>query len=118
MKPVDLIDYQIKNSSKRGDLVLDLFGGSGTTLIACENSGRTCAMMELDPKYADVIVKRWQNQTGQQAVHADLNLTFNQIESMRGGENYEFSRQVVITGSAEAANDAEYNQKKAGISHE
>ena len=85
MKPVDLIEYQIKNSSKRGDLVLDLFGGSGTTLIACDNTGRVARMMELDPKYVDVIVNRWQNLTGKQAVHAELNLTFDQIDAMRKG---------------------------------
>jgi DNA modification methylase len=85
MKPVDLIEYQIKNSSKRGDLVMDLFGGSGTTLIACENTGRTGLLMELDPKYVDVIVKRWQNQTGKSASHAELNLTFDQIDAMRRG---------------------------------
>lgn len=59
MKPVELVERAIVNSSKRGNFVLDQFGGSGTTLIACENSGRTCYMMELDPKYADVIVKRY-----------------------------------------------------------
>ena len=59
MKPVGLFGYQIQNSSKRGDLVLDTFGGSGTTLIACEQLGRKCYMMELDPKYCDVIRKRY-----------------------------------------------------------
>ncbi len=70
MKPVDLIQYQVENSSKAGDIVLDLFGGSGTTLIACEKTGRTNRSMELDPKYCDVIVRRWQNFTGKAAVHA------------------------------------------------
>lgn len=59
MKPVGLFGYQMKNSSRGGDIVLDLFGGSGTTLIACEQLGRKCYMMELDPKYCDVIRKRW-----------------------------------------------------------
>jgi len=59
MKPVELFAYQIKNSSKKGDSVLDTFGGSGTTLIACEQLDRKCYMMELDPKYCDVIRKRW-----------------------------------------------------------
>jgi site-specific DNA-methyltransferase (adenine-specific) len=71
MKPVDLIEYQVKNSSKRGDTVLDLFGGSGTTLIASEKTGRTARLMELDPRYCDVIVRRWQNFTGQRAAHAE-----------------------------------------------
>lgn len=68
MKPLDLIGYQIKNSSKKSDIVLDLFGGSGSTLIACEQTNRKCYTMELDPRYADVIIKRWENLTGKKAV--------------------------------------------------
>lgn len=68
MKPVRLIAQLIRNSSKRGDRVLDIFGGSGTTLIAAEQLDRTCYMMELDPRYADVIVARWEKMTGQTAV--------------------------------------------------
>ena len=65
MKPVELFAYQVKNSTKTEDVVLDLFGGSGTTLIACEQLGRRCYMMELDPKYCDVIRKRyWKLVTG------------------------------------------------------
>lgn len=60
MKPVALFDYQIKNSSKSGDVVLDLFGGSGTTIMACEQDGRNTYVMEYDPKYVDVIIKRWE----------------------------------------------------------
>ena len=67
MKPVPLFDYQIKNSSKQGDAVLDLFGGSGTTMIACEQNGRNAYLMELDPKYADVIITRWEEFTGKKA---------------------------------------------------
>ena len=67
MKPVPLFDYQIKNSSKQGDVVLDLFGGSGTTMIACEQNGRHAYLMELDPKYADVIITRWEEFTGKKA---------------------------------------------------
>lgn len=67
MKPVPLFDYQIKNSSKAGDNVLDLFGGSGTTMIACEQDDRNAYLMELDPKYADVIIKRWEDFTGKNA---------------------------------------------------
>ena len=59
MKPVEMLVYLIKNSSQRGDMVLDTFGGSGSTLIACEETGRVCRTMELDPKYCDVIRKRW-----------------------------------------------------------
>ena len=67
MKPIDLLVYLIKNSSKENDLILDLFGGSGSTLIAAEQTQRTCYMMELDPKYCDVIIKRWGNLTNQKA---------------------------------------------------
>ncbi len=68
MKPVALFDYQIKNNTKGGDIVLDLFAGSGTTVIACEQNGRTAYVMEYDPRYCDVIVKRWENLTGEKAV--------------------------------------------------
>ncbi|WP_010500100.1 DNA modification methylase [Paenibacillus elgii] len=64
MKPVPLISYPIKNSSKIGDIVLDSFGGSGSTLIACEETGRICFTMELDPNYADVIVSRYMEHAG------------------------------------------------------
>jgi DNA modification methylase len=68
MKPVALFEYQLLNNTKGGDLCLDLFGGSGTTLIACEKNGRYARIMELDPKYCDVIVRRWQAFTGKQAM--------------------------------------------------
>ena len=67
MKPVDLISYQIKNSSQKNNIVLDLFGGSGTTLIACEQLNRICYTMELDEKYCDVIINRWETLTGKKA---------------------------------------------------
>ena len=68
MKPVELIERAIRNSSKSRDIVLDLFGGSGTTLIAAERTGRSARLLELDPKYVDVIIERWQNLTGEVAV--------------------------------------------------
>ncbi len=68
MKPVELIAYQMQNSTKKGDTVLDLFGGSGTTLIAAEQTGRQCRMLELDERYADVIVKRFESLTGQKGI--------------------------------------------------
>lgn len=68
MKPVELVEKAINNSSKPGDVVIDLFGGSGTTLIASEQTKRRCRMMELDPKYCDVIITRWETLTGQKAV--------------------------------------------------
>lgn len=67
MKPVELMEYQILNNTKGQDVVLDLFGGSGSTLIACEKTGRKARLMELDPKYCDVIVKRWEDFTGKKA---------------------------------------------------
>lgn len=67
MKPVGLFEYQMLNNTKGGDIVLDSFGGSGTTLIAAEKNGRFARIMELDPKYCDVIVKRWEDFTGQKA---------------------------------------------------
>lgn len=68
MKPVPLCAKLIQNSSKRGDNVIDFFGGSGSTLMACEETGRNCYTLELDPKYADVILTRWEEATGERAV--------------------------------------------------
>lgn len=68
MKPIALFDYQIKNNTKGGDAVLDLFDGSGTTIIACEQNGRCAFAMELDPRYVDAAIGRWEQLTGQKAV--------------------------------------------------
>lgn len=76
MKPVALVERAIRNSSKSRDLVLDPFGGSGTTMIACEKAGRRARLIELDPKYVDVIVRRWQDFTGQQATRASDGVAF------------------------------------------
>lgn len=67
MKPVSLFAYQIMNSTRRGETVLDVFGGSGTSVVACEQTGRHCACVELDPHYASVIVDRWEKLTGGKA---------------------------------------------------
>ena len=72
MKPVALFEYQMLNNTKGGDIVLDLFGGSGTTMLAAEKNGRHSRLMELDPKYCDVIVKRWEDFTGKQAILSEL----------------------------------------------
>jgi len=80
MKPVELVERAIGYSSKTGQLVLDLFGGSGSTLIACEKTARDCRMMELDPKYCDVIVTRWQNFSGKQAIHKVSGKTFDEMK--------------------------------------
>lgn len=67
MKPVKLVARFMINSSKEGDTVADIFGGSGTTMIAAEQLKRRCLMMELDPHYCDVIIKRWEDYTGKKA---------------------------------------------------
>jgi site-specific DNA-methyltransferase (adenine-specific) len=81
MKPVALFEYQLLNNTKGGDIVLDSFGGSGTTLIAAEKNGRTAMIMELDPRYCDVIVKRWQEFTGKQATHAETGKPFAEVKN-------------------------------------
>lgn len=78
-KPVALAEEALDKTTKQGWLVLDLFGGSGSTLIACEKTGRHARLMELDPKYCDVIIKRWQDFTGKQAVHEETGKTFGEI---------------------------------------
>ena len=79
MKPVDLFRYQIENSTRPRDAVLDLFGGSGTTMIACEQAGRHAYLMEVDPKYCDVIIRRWQEFTGKAAVRDADGVTFDSL---------------------------------------
>lgn len=78
MKPVELFRYLMENSTKKGDSVLDSFGGSGTTLVAAEQTGRIAYLMELDPVYVDVIIKRWQEMTGLEAVRDD-GKTYNSL---------------------------------------
>jgi len=83
MKQVELIERALVNSSKAGDIVVDLFGGSGSTLIGCERRGRKARLMEIDPKYGDVIVRRWQEYTGRLAVLEGDERTFDQIARER-----------------------------------
>jgi site-specific DNA-methyltransferase (adenine-specific) len=80
MKPVALFEYQLLNNTKGGDIVLDSFGGSGTTMIAAEKNGRIARLMELDPKYCDVIIKRWQDFTGKIATHAETGMLFAKVK--------------------------------------
>ncbi|MFZ4482148.1 MAG: DNA methyltransferase, partial [Rhodoferax sp.] len=90
MKPVELVERAVRNSSKPGNSVLDSFGGSGTTLIAAEKSGRKAYLMELDPKYVDVIVRRWQDWTGKKATREVDGAAFDALVSEPGGlENRE-----------------------------
>lgn len=89
MKPIGLIEkiwlwYKIDN---KFNLVVDLYGGAGATLIACEKTNKSCYMMELDPKYCDVIIKRWQEFTGKIAVHADTNIPFAEVTHGNEKEN-------------------------------
>jgi DNA modification methylase len=79
VKPIALVADAIRDCSLRGDLVLDCFGGSGTTLIACEKTERKARLIELDPVYCDLIVRRWQPLTGERAVHADTGVAFDAI---------------------------------------
>jgi DNA modification methylase len=81
MKPVELVERAVRNSSKTRDIVLDPFGGSGSTLIACEKTGRQARLIELDPRYVDVIVKRWQDYTGNKAILAATGENFNGLLS-------------------------------------
>ena len=83
MKPVALVERAIRNSSKSRDIVLDTFGGSGTTMIACENTSRRARLIELDPKYVDVIVTRWQNLTGGTAMLAGSGESFSDLAKVR-----------------------------------
>ena len=77
-KPVALALWFFENWGKKSKRVVDVFGGSGSTLIACEKTNRDCYMMELDPKYCDVIIKRWQDYTGKKAIHADTGVAFDE----------------------------------------
>ena len=81
MKPVELVERCIRNSSRPGDVVLDGFGGSGTTLIAAHKSGRRARVMELDPKYVDVIVRRWQLWSGEPGMREHDGISFNALAS-------------------------------------
>ena len=85
-KPVELIERALLNSSKTGDVVADLFGGSGSTLIACERRGRRARLMEIDPKYADCIVRRFQEYSGKSAVLDGDGRTFDEIAKRKKGE--------------------------------
>jgi DNA modification methylase len=86
VKPVALVADAIKDCSKRGDVVLDAFGGSGTTLIACEKTGRKARLLEFDPRYVDLIIRRWQLATGKTAVH-ESGVTFEELTERRTAQH-------------------------------
>ena len=83
MKPVALVERAVRNSSKSRDLVLDPFGGSGSTLIACVKTGRQARLLELDPGYCDVILGRWQEWAGEVATLEDDGRSFEEIGAGR-----------------------------------
>ena len=84
---MELIERALLNSSKTGDVVADLFGGSGSTLIACERRGRSARLMEIDPKYADCIVRRFQEYSGKSAMLEGDGRSFNAIAKDRTEES-------------------------------
>lgn len=95
VRPIDALIPYARNSRTHSDsqvaqiaASLDLFGGSGSTLIACEKTGRHARLMELDPRYCDVIVRRWQDFTGQQARLGESDMTFADIEAAREGNEH------------------------------
>ena len=83
MKPVELIERALVNSSRKNNLVVDLFGGSGSTLIACERLGRAARLMEIDPRYCDVVIRRFQEYSGKKAVLDGANQSFDQVAQER-----------------------------------
>jgi DNA modification methylase len=85
VKPVALVADAIRDCSRRGEVVLDIFGGSGTTLMAAEACGRQARLLEYDPGYCDTIMARWQTYTGKRAVHGASGLPFEEVACERGG---------------------------------
>ena len=83
MKPVELVERALLNSSKAGDIIVDLFGGSGSTLIGCERRGRKARLMEIDPRYADVVILRYQEYSGKFAVLDTDGRTFEEVAQVR-----------------------------------
>lgn len=94
MKPVALIERYLLNNTKPSDVVLDLFGGSGSTMIACEKLGRAARLVELDEKFADVIVRRWQDYTGKTATLAGTGQTFGDVVAGRAANDNGSSQAV------------------------
>lgn len=120
MKPVALVQRMVENSTQPGDVVLDLFGGSGSTLIACEQSKRVGRLVELDPRFVDVIVRRWQDFTGRVARLEETGETFAEVTARRAQEPAPVaakpaaaSAPIMVAGQPfVAANDPEYAGRK------
>ncbi|EIM72398.1 DNA methylase N-4/N-6 [Nitratireductor aquibiodomus RA22] len=91
VKPVSLLAEAVKDFTRRGDYVLDMFGGSGSTLIACEKVGRRALLMEIDPAYVDTTIRRWQGFTGKDAIHATSGKTFDEIRESAAAESSQVS---------------------------
>jgi DNA modification methylase len=87
VKPVALVADAIRDCSRRDGIVLDCFGGSGTTLVAAQKTGRRGYLIELDPLYVDVAIKRYQQLTGEVALHSDSGSTFIQMQTERASED-------------------------------
>jgi len=83
MANLELVERVLRNSSKTRDTILDVFGGSGTTLIACEKSGRQARLIELEPKYCDVIIRRWQEFTGREAKLESGGKSYSEVAGAR-----------------------------------
>jgi DNA modification methylase len=98
----------IVNHTKRGELVYDRFLGSGTTLIAADQTGRVCYGLELDPKYVDVIIERWQGLSGKQATLAGSGLSFQQVQALRRRQKVENDGPPVGAGSNNGIEHAEW----------
>lgn len=108
MKPVELMERAIVNSSRPGDIVLDPFSGSGSTLIACERTGRICRTIELDAKFVDVTVKRWQVYSGREAILSGTDKTFMQIKEESEKEQ---EKEMELITQAEWAREQEFSKQ-------
>jgi DNA modification methylase len=83
VKPLRMVADALKDVTAPGEIVLDSFAGSGTTILAAERVGRQARALEIDPKYADTAVRRWQTDTGRDAVHVETGLTFGELQRYR-----------------------------------
>ncbi len=99
VKPVALVADAMFDCSKRGGIVLDAFAGSGTTVIAAERTSRTAYALEIDPVYVETMIRRWEDYTGEQAIHAETRLTFAEMQKVRSQEPAADLRDPSINGS-------------------
>ncbi len=116
VKPVALVADAIRDCSKRKQIVLDPFAGSGTTVIAAEKTGRRAYALELDPLYCDTIIRRWQAFTGKRALHADTGRSFEEMEELRMAEAVAEAPSTGDSGSPAAVNQ-DGTESGAGPAH-